>query len=144
MTVTTHPASRGWVGSLSHYFRWHKTIRWVQPAAYAAQLLVLPVLGWFAWLVARPANPWAWVGLLSLLAFEAAAAAVSCRLVGTRIGASRVPLVLGWPLLRALTTVACWLPWPIEWRGEKWWGPRKVAIRSTEAVSDQTEAGVER
>jgi hypothetical protein len=144
MTLETHPASRGWVGSLLHYVRWHKTIRWVQPGAYAAQMVVVPVIGWLAWAAARPANLWAWAGLLFLLVFEAAVAAVSCRLVGARISVARAPLVLGWPLLRALTTLTCWLPWPIDWRGEKWWGPRKVVGRSTEPMGDQTEAGIER
>jgi ceramide glucosyltransferase len=144
MTMETHPASRGWVVSLLHYLRWHKTIRWVQPGAYAAQMVVVPVIGWLAWAAARPASLWAWTGLLSLLVFEAFAAAVSCRMVGARIGAARWPLVLWWPLLRALTTLACWLPWPIDWRGDKWWGPRKVSSRSAEPVGDQKEAEVER
>jgi ceramide glucosyltransferase len=143
MTVKTHPASRGWVGSLSHYFRWHKTIRWVQPAAYAAQLVVLPVIGWLAWTVAQPSTLWAWGGLLTLMGFEAVAAAISCRLVGARIGPARLVQLLGWPLLRAFTTLACWLPWPIDWRGEKWWGPSKASKNSTETVGEHSGAGAQ-
>ncbi len=125
MTLSTDPAAGGWGEALLHYLRWHKTVRWVQPAAYAAQLVVVPVVGWLAWALLQPSNRIAWLGLAAILLLETVAAILSCRLVGSAIPVRHWPLVPSWALLRGLTSVACWLPWPIVWRGRKWWGPRQ-------------------
>jgi ceramide glucosyltransferase len=115
----------------------------VQPFSYAAQLAVVPAVGWLAWVVARPADAIAWFGLASLVVIEAAVAVLSCRLVGSRVPVSQWPLVAGWVILRALTSLACWLPWPIVWRGDVWWSARKRRPAAQGVVGPRSTSGAE-
>jgi hypothetical protein len=140
VTLTTLPADSGWIAALLHYLRWHKTVRWVQPAAYAAQLVVVPVVGWLAWALLRPSSTFAWSGLAAVVSLESVAAVLSCRLVGSRVRWREWPMVAVWTVLRAVTSVATWLPWPIVWRGERWWSARKpLATRGTMRAREGAE-----
>ncbi len=133
LTLETLPASVGWGDAIAHYARWHKTVRWCRPGGYAAQLLILPVLGW--------AVIGAWPFALATMQLEVLAAWLLCRQAGMwerpsgRDGCrSRpegrshkiIPTVLAlelWSMLRAVTWLACWLPWPVTFHSQrrKWY-----------------------
>lgn len=120
--VTTS-SSGGWRAAVSHYLRWQKTIRWCRPGSYAAQIIILPVLGWLGWIVADPGRPFGWLGLTGVLAADAIAAVAVCRAVGCSVSGRRWTAIPAWSLIRGLAWVVCWLPWPISWRGRRWWSP---------------------
>jgi ceramide glucosyltransferase len=113
LTLETLPASRGWGEAIRHYLRWHKTVRWCRPGGYAAQLMILPVIGW--------AVTGGWIGLLATMQMEVLAAWLLCRRVGCRTW--NLPALEMWAALRAVTWLACWLPWPVTFRSQrrKWY-----------------------
>lgn len=121
MRLTTTPAAETWHGALLHYLRWQKTIRWNRPGGFGAQLLVLPIVGWLVALSLMPTEMFVWWGLTVALALDVLAAIVICRLLGCRIGIMWIPIIPLWSVIRGLTWLACWLPWPIVWRKRKWW-----------------------
>jgi len=158
MRVSTTPASGDFWKALFHYLRWQKTIRWCRPGSYAAQAVVMPVVGWLAAVALMPGEPTAWLGLGAALALDSAAALAICRALACSLGWRRVPLVPLWSLLRALTWIACWLPWPVVWRGRKWWSPHQrtqvgaevrqatvaeVGSFEVEAVKSRSPAGLD-
>jgi ceramide glucosyltransferase len=122
--VTTKPMTHGWKDSLLHYLRWQKTIRWCQPLSYAAQVVIVPLLGWLVWLALQPDNPLAWSGFFLVMLVESFAGWWLCRSAGCRIRGVFLLVLPCWSLLRALTWAACWLPWPVIWRNRRWWSPR--------------------
>jgi ceramide glucosyltransferase len=126
MCLTTVPAEPGWKDALLHYLRWQKNIRWCRPGPFAAQLVVNPLLGWLTWMLVTPARQVALMGVLIVLLADTLAALAICGVVGYRIGWSRIHLVPLWSLLRGLSWIACWFPWPIVWRGQKWWSPHQA------------------
>ncbi len=121
MRLTTMPASNDWLGALTHYLRWQKTIRWSSPGSFAAQVLVLPVLGWLAWLLLNPTQPFGWLGLMTVLAVDTVAALAICKALRCPVGWRNLPAIPLWTVIRGTTWTACWLPWPIVWRGRRWW-----------------------
>jgi ceramide glucosyltransferase len=129
MRLTTLPSDSSWWIALLHYLRWQKTVRWNRPGSFAGQLVIQPALGWLVWLAVDPGNPAAWLGLLAVLAIDTGAAFALCRAVGCRIGWHRAHVVPLWSLIRALTWLACWLPWPIVWRGRRWWSAHRATRR---------------
>jgi hypothetical protein len=143
MRLTTVPASENWLGAIAHYHRWQKTIRWSTPGSFAAQLMVLPALGWLAWLTFHPTQPSGWLGLTTVLAIDAVAALWICALLECRIGWRRLHAIPLWTLIRALTWAACWLPSPIVWRGRRWWSPRQAATGDVSAVETRQQSGAE-
>ncbi len=121
-TVETVAAESNWRDAIQHYLRWQKTVRWCQPAGYAGQIVILPVLGWLAAALTHPGNVAAWLGLLVMIQIEVLAAAMLFWLVGCELRAWWV--VSSWSaLLRPLTWLACWMPWPVVFRSQnrKWW-----------------------
>ncbi len=122
--VATVPASINWKGALLHYLRWHKTIRWCQPVSFASQIVILPVIGWFAWILMDPASSAAWLGLALVGVADTLAAVTINRLLGCMLGIRQVLTIPLWSLLRGFTWIACWFPWPIVWRRRFWWSPR--------------------
>jgi len=126
MRLTTVPASNTWGGALLHYLRWQKTIRWVQPHSFAAQVGVMPAVGWLIWLSLDPAQPAAWAGLAAVLAADIAGASIIFKLVGCPINPRRFCTIPLWTILRAATWASCWFPWPIVWRGRHWWSPHQL------------------
>lgn len=122
--LSTMPASASWRSALLHYLRWQKTIRWCQPGGFASQVVVIPVIGWLAWLVFEPTQILAWTGLGTVLLIEALAAVAINGLIGCAIRWRYAAVLPAWSILRGLTWMACWLPWPVAWRGRRWWSPR--------------------
>lgn len=114
-----------WRPALQHYFRWQKTIRWNRPGGFAAQAIVMPLLGWLAAAIHQPGNLIVWLGLLCTLCVDSIAALTLCKLHRTRLARKAVVAIPLWSLLRPLTFLACWLPLPAVWRGEYWSRPLK-------------------
>lgn len=119
----TIPTAKGLRGALSHYLRWQKTVRWCRPGGYAAQIVVLPVLGWLVALAAAPTAPTAWWGLAGTLLMDSVAAVAVCRALDAPISPRRLPALPLWSLARSLAWVASWVPGPVFWRGRRWWRP---------------------
>ena len=143
MCLSTVPAARGWTEALLHYLRWQKNVRWCRPLPYAAQLIIIPLLGWLAWLLTHPQEPLAWIGLLTVLTADFIAALSICRAVGCSIAWRKLHTIPLWSLLRGLCWFACWFPWPIVWRGQKWWSPHQDVKPQAEALETQREPGLE-
>lgn len=134
--LITVAGARDWWGALLHYMRWHKTIRWCRPGSYALQLLVLPVVGWLLAVVRDPTEPLALLGLVGVITLDTATAYSICRVLKCRLPWQCLPVVASWSLLRGITWVACWFPWPIVWRGRKWWSARQQVVPRAQAVAD--------
>jgi hypothetical protein len=143
MCLSTVPAEQGWRQALLHYLRWQKNIRWCRPVPYAAQLVVMPLIGWLAWLLVNPADRFGWIGLLTVLAADTVAALLICRFVGLGIGWTRLPILPLWSLCRGLSWIACWFPWPIVWRGQKWWSPHQAVRPRTETLEPRRHPGLD-
>jgi len=143
MCLNTLPAARGWSEALLHYLRWQKNVRWCRPLPYAAQLIIIPLLGWLAWLLTNLQEPLAWFGLFTVLAADFIAALSICRAVGCSIGWRRLHIIPFWSLLRGLCWFACWFPWPIVWRGRKWWSPHQAVKPPTEVLESQRQQGLD-
>ncbi len=141
--LTTVPGPRNWTDAVLHYLKWQKTIRWCQPAAFAAQLIVIPVIGWLAYLLSAPTHPVAWTGLAAAVAVDTGAALAVCRVLDCSVRWRWLPGVAVWSILRALVWIACWLPWPIVWRDRKWWSPRQAARTRLERFDTDTPPAVE-
>ncbi|MEM7584395.1 MAG: glycosyltransferase [Acidobacteriota bacterium] len=141
--LTTLPASESWGGALRHYLRWQKTVAWCRPGPYAAQILVLPVVGWTLALLLSPPTAFPGLlagllsGLLAVLAIDTVAAWAICRALGCRLGPKLLAAVPVWSLARGAAWVACWLPLPVTWRDQRWWGP----YRSLDARQKLLESG---
>ena len=140
--LETVPSSSSWRGALLHYLRWEKTIRWCRPGSFAAQLIVLPLLGWLVAIALDPSSPLAWLGFATVMAAELVASLTISRLIGCRVGWRMLYAVPLWSIARALSWIACWLPWPIVWRGRKWWSPHSSASPQAEAPGIREPAGV--
>jgi hypothetical protein len=143
MRLTTVPASESWLGAIAHYHRWQKTIRWSTPGSFAAQLTVLPALGWLAWLAFNPTLPFGWLGLATVLAMDTVAALWICARLGCRVGWRRLHAIPLWTLIRALTWAACWVPSPIVWRGRRWWSPRQATTGEVSTLETRQQPGAE-
>jgi hypothetical protein len=104
-------------------------------------LIIIPLLGWLAWLLTNPMEPVAWFGLVTVLAADFIAALSICRAVGCPIGLRRLHTLPLWSLLRGLCWVACWFPWPIVWRDRKWWSPHQAVKPQAEVLGTRREHG---
>lgn len=139
MRLITVAGARDWWGALLHYLRWHKTIRWCRPGSYALQILVLPVVGWLLAVLRDPTEPLALLGLLGVVTLDTAMAYSICRVLKCRLPWRRAPVVASWSLIRGIAWVACWFPWPIVWRGRKWWSARQQATPTRTLPDIRTE-----
>ena len=142
MRLTTMPAADNWSGAIRHYLRWQKTIRWCRPVAYAAQLIILPVLGWLTWMALNPSEPIGWVGLASVITMDTTAALSVSRSLRCPIGLRGLLTIPLWSLGRGVAWIACWLPWPIVWRGRKWWSPHQQGKPCAQVLATQRETGL--
>jgi hypothetical protein len=140
--VATLPGARDWRTALLHYLRWHKTIRWCRPASYAAQLLVLPVVGWLLAVVATPTLAAPWLGLAAAVSLDVAFAYAICAVLDARLPLRHLPAATAWSVARAAVWLACWLPWPIYWRGRKWWTHHYHPALAREALEADRGRGV--
>ncbi len=117
-TLTTLAAESDWRNALEHYRRWHKTIRWCNPAGYAGQILIVPILGWWMMALLHPSSAVVWLGLAGTATMEIVAATVVFRSAACRVRAW--PMVVLWSvLLRPLTWLAAWSPWPVVFRSQR-------------------------
>lgn len=121
--LETFSGSAGMKESVLHYLRWQKTIRWCQPSGFAAQIFVLPVLGWLACALVFPFWPLGWTGLAATALLETLWVALLFRFTGCRPPLRFYCLIPAWSVFRVLAFAACWLPWPVIWRSQAWWGP---------------------
>jgi ceramide glucosyltransferase len=124
LTLETLAASVRWRDAVQHYLRWHKTVRWCRPSGYAGELLIMPVLGWLVLALLNPVLPAAWLGLAATMQLEVSVALLMCRRAGCPVRLRHLAAVEFWSGLRAVTWLACWLPWPVVFRSQKriWWG----------------------
>jgi ceramide glucosyltransferase len=121
-TVETLASESNWRDATQHYLRWQKTVRWCQPAGYAGQIVILPMLGWLLATLTHPGSATAWLGLALTAQIEVMAATILFWLVGCELRSWWI--VSLWSLLlRPLTWLACWTPWPVVFRSQnlKWW-----------------------
>ncbi len=121
--LTTVADVATWREAILHYLRWSKTVRWNRPGGTLARVAVLPVLGWMAVVLAQPHLRVSWLGLAAMVLADSFAAALICRRVGCRLKARDLALLPLWSVGRTLVWLACWLPWPVVWRGQVWHGP---------------------
>lgn len=135
VTLTTRATNRDITAALLHYLRWQKTVRWVQPGGFAAQLAVMPVLGWLAFVALAPGAATGWAGLALTVLIDAVAARRLCHLAGCSLRANFLPGIAAWSVLRGLVWIACWLPWPVVWRGRRLWSPRFASRQVTQPVA---------
>jgi ceramide glucosyltransferase len=120
-TVETLASESNWRDAIQHYLRWQKTVRWCQPAGFAGQITILPVLGWLFAVLIHPGSAMAWLGLALTTQIEVMAATMLFWLVDCELRSWWV--VSLWSLLlRPLTWVACWMPLPVVFRSQnrKW------------------------
>ena len=69
------------------------------------------------------------------------AALAICRVVGCRVGWKRLPTVPFWSFMRGISWFACWFPWPIVWRGRRWWSPHQAVKPQPEVLETQRQPG---
>src|SRR5579871_2243754 len=102
--LETEAAETNWRDAVQHYLRWQKTIRWCQPAGFAGQILIVPMLGWLLAVLTHPGTAVAWLGLVVTAQLELMTAAIVFWLVGCELKSWRV-VGLWSVLLRPLTWV---------------------------------------
>jgi ceramide glucosyltransferase len=122
VTLETHASESNWADAIQHYMRWQKTVRWCSPAGYAGLALIVPALGWLAAALTHPGCAVAWLGLIVTTQIEILTAAVLFWLVGCELRPWWAACL--WSVLvRPLTWLACWVPWPVVFRSQnrKWW-----------------------
>lgn len=121
-TVVTFAAESAWRDAVEHYFRWQKTVRWCQPAGFAGLIIIQPMLGWLMAVLLHPSNPVPWLGLVATGQVEVLTAMTLFWLIGCELRSWWV-VTLWSLLLRPLTWVGCWMPWPVVFRSQKrkWW-----------------------
>jgi hypothetical protein len=81
--------------------------------------------------------------LAAAISIDVAAALAVCRVLDCALRPRSLPGVAAWSVLRALVWMACWLPWPIVWRGRKWRSPKQVAQIRLERLGTDTPPSVE-
>ena len=113
--VETTAIQPGLGAALRHLHRWQRTIRWCRPGSFAALLVVMPLLGWLAAVLIRPADVRSWQGMIGQIAVEALASAVLMLGVGARMPFRCWLAIAAWPLVRAAGWVTAWLPLPVTW-----------------------------
>jgi len=117
-TVVTFAAESTWRDAIQHYFRWKKTVRWCQPVGFAGLIIIQPMLGWLLAVLLHPLSVFAWLGLAATGQVEVLTAAALFWLIGCELRSWSV--VSLWSLLlRPLTWVASWMPWPVVFRSQK-------------------------
>jgi ceramide glucosyltransferase len=117
--METHASVLGWKEGWRHYYRWSKTVRWCKPGAFAAQILILPLVGWGLAIFWYPEALW---GLIIVWLAES--------YFGFKLCGMKRPEVfwcwLVWPGARLAVWAACWAPVGVEWpKGCVWRGWRE-------------------
>jgi ceramide glucosyltransferase len=123
LTMETLPAEKTWRDAILHYLRWQKTVRWCRPDGFAAQIAIVPMLGWMLAVATNPTSWWCWAGLLATWQIETQVAVALFRLVDCKTGWRHIAALHAWSWVRAVAWAACWFPWPVVFasQGRKWW-----------------------
>lgn len=125
LVVETLPQETKWNRAILHYMRWQKTIRWVQPWGFAAQIVLFPLLGWMIFaLFSIKIGLW---GAAFTIGLESLFAISLCRKVGCIISWNYCPGVIIWSVVRSIGWIICWLPWPVKW-GKQWWWSKVTKV----------------
>ena len=125
LVVETLPQETKWKRAITHYLRWQKTIRWVQPLGFAAQIVLFPLLGWIIFSFFSLSK--GFVGGALTLGLEAFFAISICRKLRCIISWRYCWSVIIWCVVRSIGWVICWLPWPVKW-GKKWWWSKATKV----------------
>jgi len=115
--VTTSSQERTLVGALSHYFRWHKTIRWCDPLGYAGLALLLPMIGVLITTLFQP-TLFYWIGII--WAIESLIGFIILYCTMTDFPWKALPLLPFWTWVRLFTWIAAWLPTSVRWGNTSW------------------------
>lgn len=126
-TLETVADATNWRAAFGHYFRWKKTVYWCQPIGFAAQVLVMPLLGWMGLVASHPGSLGAWIGLMGMVQADVLFAALICREIGCPLPGRSWLAIEAWSLSRVLFWVICWLPGGVWWRGKCWRGLQKLS-----------------
>jgi hypothetical protein len=122
-TLATGADISTWKEAVLHYLRWNRTVWWNRPYGAAARVVTLPVLGWLADVVFHPGSPGAWAGLAGMMQVDVLFAVALLRGTGCQWKVRDLLGMEAWSLGRVGVWAACWLPWPVRWRGRHWWTP---------------------
>jgi len=125
ITLETVADAADWPAAFAHYLRWKKTVCWCRPIGFAAQLLIMPLLGWIGFVVGHPANLRAWVGLIAMMQADVLFAVLISREIGCKINGRSWLAIEAWSLCRVFFWILCWLPGRVQWRGKSWRGARE-------------------
>ena len=123
LTLETVAGENCWPDAVRHYLRWSKTVRWNRPLGAAARVTVLPLMGWLTAIILHPTAIGAWMGLGAIMQMDVFFAALICGDLGVKVKARDFLVMEAWSVGRVITWLACWLPWPVTWRGRRWSGP---------------------
>lgn len=120
VTLETVADVTSWSAAFGHYYRWKKTVYWCRPVGFAAQIFVMPLLGWIALAAWHPSSAFAWIGLIGMIQLDVLFAALICRKIGCPLtGASWMTIEI-WSVCRVLFWIFCWFPGRVMWREKCW------------------------
>ncbi len=120
LTLETVADVTSWNAAFSHYYRWKKTVYWCRPGGFAAQILVMPLPGWIAYVAWHPSSLIAWMGLIGIIQMDVFFAAVICRKIGCLLPGSSWLTMEIWSVCRVLFWIGCWFPGHVKWREKCW------------------------
>lgn len=121
--LETHSSAESWSKAVEHVYRWQKTIRWCRPFGFAGQIVMFPILGWFAAVFFWGGGLNLLLGILVLLFCESVRSAIQLRLCGCAVRPSQWIYLPFCAIVRAVCWLACWLPFPVSWRDKFWAEP---------------------
>jgi ceramide glucosyltransferase len=119
-TLETVADATDWPAAFGHYFRWKKTVCWCRPVGFAAQIMIMPLLGWIGFALGNPENFWAWIGLAGIIQSDVLFALLISREIGYRLDVRALLATETWSLWRVLFWISCWVPARIKWRKKSW------------------------
>ena len=128
VSLETRPVEHSLGTAIKHYWRWQKTVRWVNPMGYAGQLLILPLLGW-GLLSTIERCEWHLFGLMLTWLFEVFVGFVMLASMRFSKKFAVLPAIIIWPWLRLFVWLLTWLPVPISWSKSIWWTPHKDVVK---------------
>jgi ceramide glucosyltransferase len=131
-TLTTMAGASTWENALLHDLRWAKTIWWSRPGGSAARILIMPVLGWAAYVAWHPTHILAWAALVGMIQADVLFAMAICRRAGCPLGWRNMLAMEIWSFWRIVLWILCWFPGPVVWSEKRWRGPRwNLIVKST-------------
>jgi ceramide glucosyltransferase len=120
ITLETVADATDWSAAFAHYYRWKKTICWCRPGGFAAQAMVMPILGWLVLVALHPGAFYAWAGLVGMIEADVFFAAMISRNIGCPLTAFDLLAAQIWSPSRVFFWIVCWLPGPVKWRDKSW------------------------